>query len=171
MSAAARVIVLVGPKGSGKTTIARVLERLPDVRFLEVEAIAKRVLAEMGNKIDEHYARRAFDAIVAEVDAIDRAHRVIVLETTGASAETPRLLEGLAQRHPVDLVRVRAGAATCARRIAERDPSRQILVAPELVREMHERSEALELPWALDIVNDPPLAREEIERLFAPLLA
>lgn len=30
---------------------------------------------------------------------------------------------------------------------------------------------ALELSWALDVVNDPPLAREEIERLFAPLLA
>lgn len=40
----AQVVVLVGPKGAGKSTVGRALERREDVRFLHVEIIAKRVL-------------------------------------------------------------------------------------------------------------------------------
>ena len=171
MPVVAQIIVLVGPKGAGKTTIGKLLAREPDVRFLEVESIAKRVLAEMGNQIDESYARRAFDEFVRGVESIDRAHRVIVLETTGASDETPRFLDDLRRNHRVRLVRVRASAGTCARRIVERDQSRQIAVSPALVSEMHARSEALQLPWDLEVTNDPPLSVAEVELVFAPLLA
>ena len=60
--------MLVGPKGAGKTTLGRFLEIEPGVQFLEVERIAKRVLAEMGGTIDERYARRAFDESFAKKD-------------------------------------------------------------------------------------------------------
>ncbi len=170
MLVVAQIILLIGPKGAGKTTIGKLLAREPDVRFLEVEVISKRVLATMGNQIDESYARRVFDEIVHEVESIDRAHRVIVLETTGASDHTPHFLDGLRRGHQVRLVRVTAGAETCARRIVERDQSRQIAVSPALVREMHTRSEALQLPWDLEVANDPPLSVAEVERVFAPLL-
>jgi shikimate kinase len=46
MSERARILVLVGPKGSGKTTLGELLEAEPSAHFLEGEAIAKRVLAE-----------------------------------------------------------------------------------------------------------------------------
>lgn len=166
----ALIVVLIGPKGAGKTTLGRMLERPPDVRFLEVEAIAQRVLAAMGNVIDERYARRAFEAIAAQVELMAAAPGVIILETTGASEETPRFLDTLRQRHELRLVRVNARAETCATRIAERDPSRQVQVSPELVRLMHERTEALKLTWDLELINDPPLSREHVERAFAPLL-
>lgn len=170
-----RIIVLVGPKGSGKTTIGKVLTSEPGVHFLEVEAIAKRVLVATGGVIDEEYARRAFDEILREVEALDGGHRGVVLETTGASEETPRFLDALVhdvghvvrRRHEV---RLHARAETCAKRIAERDPSRQVEVPLALVREMHTRTEALRLEWDLEIVNDPPLDRATIARTFAPLL-
>lgn len=166
----ALVVVLVGPKGAGKTTLGRMLERLPDVRFLEVEAIAKRLLAAMGNIIDEGYARRAFEAIAAQVALMSGAHRVIIIETTGASEETPWFFDTLRRRHELRLVRVNARAETCATRIAERDPSQQVQVSPELVRTMHERTQALKLTWDLELMNDPPLSREHVERAFASLL-
>lgn len=164
-----QVLVLVGPKGCGKTTIGRALERHPRTRFLEVEVIAKRVLAGMGNIIDETYARRAFQAILEEVDSLARTHRIIVLETTGASDETPSFLDALRRRHEVRLIRVRARPETCAARIAARDATRQIDVPVALVREMHERTEALRLAWDLEVANDPPLDEEAIARAFAPL--
>ncbi|HSQ00804.1 MAG TPA: hypothetical protein VL049_26565 [Candidatus Dormibacteraeota bacterium] len=138
------MIVLVGPKGSGRTTIGGILAREPGVRFLEVEAIAKRVLAEPGNVIDERYARRAFDEIVREAEAIDGEHHAVVLETTGAADETAR--------------------------IAGRDPSRQVEVPVARIPEMHERTEALRLAWDPELVNDLPIGAQEIMRLCAALL-
>jgi shikimate kinase len=170
MADRARVIVLVGPKGSGKTTIGSILGRQPGVHFLDVERIAKEVLASTGNQITEDYARRAFEAIVATVQSIEHAHRVVVLETTGASDATPTLLDGLRQRHDVRLVRIRAQAATCEARIATRDASRQIPVPHGMILEMHRRTEALSLPWDLEITNDPPLDEPAVLRAFQPLL-
>lgn len=170
MSPRTRIILLVGPKGSGKTTLGRVLERQPGVHFLEVEAIAKRVLAELGGTIDERYARRAFEAIVERVDAIAPLHRTVVIETTGASAATGHFIESLRLQHDVRLVRVRAGFECCERRIAERDPSRQVAVPSELVRSMHERTEQLQLPWDLEVHNDPPLDEAAILAAFQVVL-
>jgi shikimate kinase len=157
MSPRTRIILLVGPKGSGKTTLGRVLERQPGVHFLEVEAIARRILADLGGKIDESYARRAFDAVVEGVNEVASEHRAVVIETTGASDATDHFIESLRSRHDVKLVRVRAGRECCERRIAERDSSRQVAVPPELVRAMHERTERLQLPWDVEVQNDPPL--------------
>lgn len=166
----ARVIVLVGPKGSGKTTLGRMLERGGRAHFLEVEAIAQRVLAQSGGVIDEAYARRAFAAILDEVHALAAEHPLLVLETTGASDAAGAFLAELAARHELRLVRVLAGEATCAARIAARDPSRQVAVTPEMIRAMHERTAALSLAWDAELHNDPPLAEEDVLRVLAPLL-
>ncbi len=162
MSERATILVLVGPKGSGKTTLGRFLEGEPGVHFLEVEAIAKSVLSEMGGVIDEHYASRAFEAIAERVEQISGQYRIIVIETTGASEETPAFLGRLARAHEVSLVRVRARAETCAERIRTRDQSRQVDVTPELIAKMHERTEALSLNWDFELDNDPPMTREQV---------
>lgn len=162
MAARAEIWLLVGPKGSGKTTLGRMLGDEPGAHFLEVELIAKRVLQESGGTVDESYARRAFEAIADEVLAISESHRILVLETTGASTETKAFIERLSQHHRVRLIRVHARAETCARRIARRDPSRQVEVSAELIRVMHARTEALQLGWHLELDNDPPLSRDEV---------
>ena len=166
-----QVIVLVGPKGAGKTTLGRVLEREPGVHFLEVESIAKRVLADMGGVIDERYAREAFAAIVVAVDSMAGSYPTIVLETTGASTETPAFIDALRRLRSVRLVRIVAPAETCATRIAQRDSSRQVDVPPDLIRAMHERTEALRLPWDLELTNDPPLTDEQVRAAFRHILS
>jgi shikimate kinase len=162
--------MLVGPKGAGKTTIGRILEREAGVTFLEVELIAKRVLEAAGGVISEDYARRAFEAIAAEVLAISNGCRIVVIETTGASAETAGFITTLQKDHVVRLVRVRATAETCAKRIVERDSSRQVEVSVELIRQMHERTESLSLQWDLELKNDPLLSAEEVLPALEPLL-
>jgi shikimate kinase len=170
MTSRAEILLLVGPKGAGKTTIGRILEREAGAYFLEVELIAKRVLDATGGVISENYARQAFGAIAAEVLAISKGRRVVVIETTGASAETAGFIATLRKDHVVRLVRVHSSAETCAKRIAERDSSRQVDVPVELIREMHERTESLDLEWDLELKNDPPLSAEEVLQAIDPLL-
>lgn len=100
MKRPARLVVLVGPKGSGKTTIGQMLARPPPT---------------CGSS----------RWIVQEIEALDGAHRVVVLETTGASDRTPGFLDALRRGHEVRMVRVHARAETCETRIAERDPTRR----------------------------------------------
>lgn len=165
-----RLIVLVGPKGSGKTTIGRMLEQRLGARFIAVEAVAKRVLAEMGNVVDERYARRAFEEIVRELEQAARAHAVMVIESTGASSETAAFFAALRERFDVRFVRVRATRDTCADRIETRDQSAQIQVSRELVEQMYERTAALELAWDLELDNERPLSAEEVTSACAPLV-
>lgn len=170
MAAEPQVFVLVGPKGSGKTTLGRMLERQFGLHFLEVEAIARRVLADMGGVIDGAYERRVFEEIAAEVAVLAPVHGRILVETTGASDQTQRFLATLGAGQRVRLVRVRAAANTCAERIVGRDASRQVDVPIDLIRTMHARTEALSLPWELELDNDPPLTEAELQIAFAPLL-
>lgn len=163
------IVVLVGPKGSGKTTIGRMLEARSGVVFLEAEAIALRVLADHDGTIDERYARRALTAIVDAATELARARHVVVIETTGASDHADWFLDELRRRCRVSLVRVHATVETCAGRIAARDRARHVPVDPALIRAMHARTEALRWPWDAEVHNDRPVTREALDRLLGPL--
>lgn len=164
-----RVIVLIGPKGSGKTTIGRILEQNPRVHFLEVELIAKQILAERGGVIDEEYASQVFSEIRTALDLVARDHDTVVIETTGASEHTPEFLQSLRRQYDSKFVRVHSDAQTRARQIAERDSSRQVAVPEDLIRQMHLRTQALELEWDLELENDPPLTKRQVLDGFSPL--
>ena len=168
--ARAKAVVLVGPKGAGKTTIGRMVEAALGAHFVEVEAVARRALAEAGGAIDGAYARRTFGMILEEVEAAARGAPAVVLETTGASAETPRFLAALRERFETVLVRVTASRAVCERRIAGRDQARQIQVGSDLVREMHARSLALSLAWDVEIDNEAGVGEAEVVRALRPYL-
>lgn len=164
----AQLVVLVGPKGAGKSTVGRMIESRFDAHFMDVERIAIRVLRSMGGIIDETYARRAFEEIARAIRAVEREHAAIVIETTGASEETVKFLHRLMARHDVRLIRVRASAETCAERIKTRNQSKQISVSDEVIRTMHARSNALNLPWDIEIDNNDERTIDEIEALLRP---
>ncbi len=159
------LLVLVGPKGAGKSTLGRRLGREPGHRFLDVEPIARQVFAASGGVPDEAYARRAFDAIVEAVRAEVARPGVVVLEATGASAEAPAYLARLEALAPVRYVRLRLDPDTCAARIAARDASVHVPVPAEQVRRMHALTEAVELPWWRELDATRP-----VEELAAAIL-
>lgn len=162
----AQLVVLVGPKGAGKSEIGLMIESRFNAHFVDVERIAIRVLRSMGGIIDETYARRAFEEITRAIRAIETEHATIVIETTGASEETIRFLHRLMSRYDVRLIWIRASVGTCARRIKTRNQSKQISVSDDLIRTMQARSEALNLPWDIDIDNDDERTADEIEALL-----
>lgn len=164
----AQLVVLVGPKGAGKTTLGRALAGRAGVHFLEVELLAQRVLAATRGVLDEAYAARFFDALRVELERLETAHDVLVIETTGASIHAEAFVAALASRHELLLVRVEAPADVCAARIRARDPSRQVAVSDDLIAEMHRRTEALRWPWDLTVSN---VAAGSIDDVAAPIRA
>lgn len=153
-----QLLVLVGPKGSGKTTIGRMLDTKLGLYFLPVEEIALQVLAERGGRVDEQYAKAAFDAILVALERVFAETRRVVIEATGASDESAAYFAELQARYDTRFVRILAGRATCEQRLRTRDAGGHVAISPELAARMHERSERLELPWALTVDNESSLS-------------
>lgn len=165
-----QLLVLVGPKGAGKTTLGRMLEQRLGAHFIHVERIAQRILAECGGSVDERYARRALRAILDELAVQAADNELLVIESTGASSETPGFFAALRERYEVLFVRVHAQRETCDARIAGRQQKDQVQLQPELIARMYELSIRLSLPWDLELDNDVGLDARAVVDAVRPLL-
>jgi shikimate kinase len=165
-----RVLLLVGPKGSGKTFLGTLVARELGIPFLHVEQVfieAMRGSRSGGMSLDEEgYAR-----VLAAVEAILRRGPVVVLESTGVSGVFPAFLSALRAQFRVTLVAVRAPLDRCLERVRTRDERRHILVSDRRVQEINEQAVAVRLPWDLEIDNGGPAAPESVVRQFRDLLA
>ena len=163
-------ILLVGPKGSGKSHIGRILEARLGVQFLHVEPLW------IAYHADCKAAGRPpviAEGIATVHPAIARAldeHAHVCVETTGASAEILNALRSLLPRSETIVARVTAPLELSLQRIAARNQDDQIPVDSQTVREVHALSEALILDadLALDNVR---LSEEEIVAAFEHALA
>jgi shikimate kinase len=169
MAASRVVLVLVGPKGSGKTYIGTLLGKELGIRFLRVEPIfleTTRGSQLTGTALDaEGYAR-----ILAEVDSALSRERRVAIESTGASEAFPAFLQALRSRYAVKLVAVRAPLDRCLERVRSRDQSVHIAVSDERVTEINARAGEVRLAWDLEIDNGGPASAEAILAQVRPLL-
>lgn len=163
-------ILLVGPKGSGKSHIGRTLEARLGVHFFHVEPLWMEYYAEC-----EASGRRPgiAEGVSRVLPALARAlgeHVHVCVETTGASPEILAALLSLRPRREVLVARVRAPLEVCLRRIAGRDPAHQIPMEPEAVRRVHASSESLQLDPDVALDN-ADLTESEIVESFAGVLS
>ncbi|MDA8017569.1 MAG: AAA family ATPase [Thermoanaerobaculia bacterium] len=147
------LILLVGPKGSGKSHIGRALEQHLGVFFFHVEPLWMAFNAECaaaGIPVDiSQGIRKVHPEIAAALTQHDR----VCVETTGASVEILEDLLALGERHGMLRVRIEAPLSVCMERIRHRDPEHQIPMAEDMIRRVYQRSVALELPFDLIIEN------------------
>jgi len=156
------VLVLVGPKGSGKTHIGTLLQRRAGVTFLRVEPIFLEVMKDGGD-----FEARGFERVAAAVEQEFAKTDVVTMESTGASEHSGRLLDTLRSRHRVLLVAVRAPLDICRERVRTRDSADHIAVSDDRVDEVNRRAALVSLPWDLEIDNSGPRARTTWSRVCA----
>lgn len=126
-------VFLVGNAGAGKTSVARRLVA-EDCRLFQIDSyyLTTARTAEAEWSRDEPYRRRAYASLTRDVlRALRNGHGVIV-ETTGASAETAALVERLKRRRGLTtvVVHLRVARATAKNRIRARNASRYPVKCP-----------------------------------------
>jgi dephospho-CoA kinase len=165
-----QVIILVGPKGAGKTTIGEFLARELGIHFLRVEPLFLEAHARLGATHPDP-DRLGFEAVLAGLAAALRESDVACLESTGASPHFPWLLAEMGRLARVALVRVLADPAQCVARIRGRDASVHIPVSEEDIARINALACRKTLPWDAVIDNrgrfDGVLIRQAMQALIA----
>jgi shikimate kinase len=161
MAASQSVLVLVGPKGSGKTYVGTLINRELGVRFLRVEPIFLENMRSShltGMRLDEE----GYSKVLAEVDSVLSREPRVIIESTGASEAFPAFLHALRSRYKVTLVSIRAPLERCLERVRSRDQTTHIPVSDDRVAEINARAAMVRLPWDLQIDNGEPALTEVI---------
>lgn len=166
-----QVLVLVGPKGAGKSTIGQILAADLGLCFLRVEPLFLEVRNRLGASHPQ-LESAGFQAVQsAALEVLDRAD-ILCFETTGASTHVAPLLDALRSQARVLLVRVLAAPDQCLTRIHSRDASIHIPVSDDQIESINAFAHTVALPWAAVLDNRGPLDREDIvstvRRLLTP---
>jgi RimJ/RimL family protein N-acetyltransferase/shikimate kinase len=170
------VVLLVGPKGAGKSTLGRLLARTYGYTHVEPGALWIEHAARRPSYPDESsYEREGFARVAAAVAAALASHDVAVTDTTGASDETPCFVEELARLGTVHAIRLLASEETCRARIERRDGVLHLPAAAELVARAYAQSMWANVPASsvglLDVGSDLPSPVYSLPGLHSALTA
>jgi shikimate kinase len=147
-----RIIVLVGPKGSGKTYLGLRMRDELGFHYLEVERIWLELKAERNlsrQAFDREGIRRVLLAIASSLTASSN----LVIDSTGAAPWFDEFAQRLKDLARVEFVKVVVPLDECLRRIARRDASIHLPASRNVIERAHAISAALELPW-VDVVSN-----------------
>jgi shikimate kinase len=139
------LLVLLGPKGAGKSHAGTVIERELGVDFFRVEPVFVAAAREPGGSGPASWAE-GFRRVEEEIDRrFALGARAVAIESTGASDLFPPFLARQRAARDVRILRIEAPLEVCLERVRSRDARDHLPASDDLVREVHARSAALEL--------------------------
>lgn len=162
------VYVLIGPKGSGKTYIGSLLEKEIGLKFLSVEKLGLENIPK-SKLIGNERIKESFDQEEAAIDEILRHRNAVSFESTGVHPYLQNILANLRAKYNVKLVKVYTPLETCYERIKHRDPSTQIPVSDDLLKDINENAINVIFDWDIELDNSEKLTIKEIIIAFRSL--
>lgn len=165
-----QLLLLVGPKGAGKTHLGGLLERYLDVHFLRIEPLFLELMRAEPDLVGVPLERKGFQRVVDRLDELALFHRHLCIESTGAAHTFPEFLAALQRSYRVLLIQVKAPLEVCAQRVMMRDGAAHIPVSGNRLHEINTVASQVDLPW--DRVIDNTACQEEtlLVQAIQPLL-
>ncbi len=144
--------ILIGPKGSGKTTIGTLIAQRTDIDFLRVEPIW----------LDLEPGEDGWDKVEGAIDEMFLSHDRLMIESLGAGEGFRRFHASLARKFTVKLIRVVADLDTCRARVKSRDNRDHIAVSDDQLEAYNRIAAAVDLDWNLEIDNNVPISEAKL---------
>lgn len=163
------LILLIGPKGSGKSHIGRILEAHLGVHFFHVEPLWMEYYAACGNTGREPRIGEGIERVHPAVSTALEKYRDVCVETTGASRDILQDLIRRGGRVKTILVKVSAPVSLCLERIVSRNRENQIPMDEDSIRRIYDLGRDLDLPFDL-VLENVALSSEDILRSFSEVL-
>ncbi|HMQ51023.1 MAG TPA: shikimate kinase [Anaerolineae bacterium] len=156
--------ILVGLKGSGKSYIGSLVDRLPEVCFLKVEPIWVEYL----NGHD--HSKSGWEVVEAEIDKQFTVYDRVMIESLGAGQEFEAFYASLRRKYAIKLIKVFADLETCLDRVKRRDAANHIPISDSRVEEINQIAQHVTLDWDLVIDNRGPAPASEIIKAIEAIL-
>ena len=145
------IIILVGPKGSGKTTLSRTLASNLGIQYFDVEKHLIETIR--ANKIDgDDLPNHGFDIEETEIRTILANESAVVFEATGSSEYFPHYYNMYAKEFSVLPIKLVCSYETCLERISKRGLVDNFEVPVEAIRRIYDLSVRFEVDW-FQVIN------------------
>ena len=158
------VLILIGPKGSGKSYIGRLIENDLGIKFLSIEPIFHKILGN-SNKLDKKVEKEGYDKVEKEIDSIFSNDDTVTIESTGSFEYFFKLLKNLKSKYSVKFIQIYTSLELCAERLRHKDPSIHVPFSARQIKEINEKSSNLKLEYDL-IIDNSKLSDTEIVSLI-----
>lgn len=163
-------LILVGPKGSGKSYIGRILQRHLGVYFFHVEPLWMAYHAQCRASGSEPSIPEGILTVHPKIKEALSIHEHVCVETTGASPEILNGLLSLSSSEMTLTVRITAPLNVCLQRIATRDQTNQIPLDIDTIKKVYGLSSSLEMPAAIRLENFSLSEAEIVSAVSAAML-
>lgn len=157
------IIILVGPKGAGKSSIGRLIEKTYGCLFLHVELIFLDV-QKRGLPFEE-YVATGYHLVQEAVEALVQQKQCVIFETIGIADAFLELLTSLKKKYSVFLIQVRVPSHVALERVSSRDQTHQIQLEKEVIAHMNEQSLQMKLEYDLILENEQATDAQLIQQL------
>jgi len=139
-----QLYILVGPKGSGKTTIGTIVDRETNISFLRVEPIW--LALEEGEN--------GWEKVREEIDRMFEARDQLMIESLGAGEGFKGFYNELSKQYGIKFIKIHAELDTCLERVRNRDSADHIPISDDKVQEYNAIASKVSWPWAATIDNE-----------------
>ncbi len=158
-----QIVVLLGAKGSGKSSLSRLLERAFGLEVLSAEPLwvehAKRPRG-------PNWERDGFCEVAGAVQDALEVHDVVVTETTGTSPHTAEFVGALRRQARVVVIGVQAPPELCLERVRARDAAGHVAVSDDDVEHINARAATSHLKTDATLVNASAWNEGDLRRLL-----
>jgi shikimate kinase len=164
-----KLLILVGPKGSGKSHIGCELESLFQIKYVRIESVWQELKERRSDFLSPDYIREGRQLTLDLV----RSHlkdRHVCIEASGIADDWDEYISNLRSIADVVFVKVICSLAECKKRAMGRDQSLQVQISDDLFDQINEKAAHIELNWAATISNEPFINQDRLNSLMHSVL-
>lgn len=164
-----KLLILVGPKGSGKSHIGRELEKLFQIKYVRIESVWQELKVVRTDFLSPEYIREGRKLTLDLIrDSLKSGH--VCIEASGVGDDWDQYVSDLKKITDVLFIKIICSLKECRRRASVRDQSLQVPISDELFEDINRKAQSVELNWSAVINNGPFIAVDELNSIMQPVL-
>ena len=159
-------IVLIGPKGAGKSFLGAALQSQKEIPFISTEALFLKAREE--NVPSETRGAYVLDLLSKEIaEKTSHSPATVSFETTGTNAKVLEYIEQLKGSYRVILVKVWTPIEVCIQRISIRNAKKHVPHQESEIRAINQQSEKLKLAYSFEVDTSAEKPEEMVKKIAA----
>ncbi len=162
------ILVLVGPKGCGKSHLGRMLEAEFDIHYLRLEEIWQELKTCRLDFLSQDYIREG-RALTIEAIRAALQNGSVCIEASGVANDWAEYVAELRLLATVIFVRVTSSLEACRIRARDRDQSLQVVIDQDLFESINRQSLDVQMDWVATLNNEPFLSQAELITQMTPI--